>query len=159
MEYRNQTHTSASATTNPGRTADVSSAVPSSAGGAGDLQFPRAAAAKALARRLFSFPALLGMLLVGGMVVSVRSSLPDPDTWYHLAAGEEILATHAWPTVDRFSFTTYGHESMTFEWLGDVLVAEVARLGDLSGLMLLLVGLSSLLIVLLYYYATLRSGN
>ena len=70
---------------------------------------------------------LLGVLLVAGVIISVRSNLPDPDTWYHAVAGEEVLATHAWPTVDRYSFTAYGRDSMTLEWLGDVLIAEAAR--------------------------------
>jgi hypothetical protein len=112
-----------------------------------------------LGRRLFCFPVLLGALLLGGVVVSLQFSLPDPDTWFHIAAGEEILATHSWPRTDHYSFTAYGNESIAPEWLGEVLIAASNRLGGLSGLMLLLVIGSCILMLLLYYYATLHSGN
>src|SRR5205823_5016078 len=114
------------------------------------------ARARSVLRRLFSFPALLGMLLVAGVVASTRLNLPDPDTWYHAAAGEEVVATRAWPTVDRYSFTAYGRDSLALEWLGDVVIAAAARVAGLTGMMLLLAAISSGLIILLYYYATLR---
>jgi len=143
----------------PGVTVEAPSTVPDSVDSRDALLLAKTGGAKAVARRLLCFPVLLGVLLVAGVIISVRSNLPDPDTWYHAVAGEEVLATHAWPTVDRYSFTAYGRDSMTLEWLGDVLIAEAARLGDLLGMMLLLAALSSALMILLYYYASLRSGN
>jgi len=47
-----------------------------------------AASVRTLGRRLFCFPVLLGVFLIAGVVVSLRLSLPDPDTWFHVAAGE-----------------------------------------------------------------------
>jgi hypothetical protein len=112
-----------------------------------------------LGRKVFCFPVLLGALLLAGVVVSLQFSLPDPDTWLHVAAGEDILATHRWPRTDTYSFTAYGTESIAFEWLGEALIATANRLGGLSGLMLLLVMGSWALMVFLYYYAALRGGN
>src|ERR1700741_3333539 len=56
-------------------------------------------------QRAFSFPAMLGMLLVAGVFVQVRAFNVDPDLWWHLKVGQDILATHHWPTVGPYSFT------------------------------------------------------
>src|SRR5215470_7640854 len=54
---------------------------------------------------VFSFPAMLGTMLVGAVFVLGRYFNVDPDLWWHLKNGENILATHHWPTTDSFSFT------------------------------------------------------
>jgi hypothetical protein len=48
---------------------------------------------------------------------------------------------------------------MSCEWLGDVVFASVYRIGGLRGLEALLVVLASAVILALYAFATLRSGN
>ena len=48
---------------------------------------------------------------------------------------------------------------MSCEWLGDVVFATVYRIGGLRGLEALLVVLASAVILALYAFATLRSGN
>jgi hypothetical protein len=48
---------------------------------------------------------------------------------------------------------------MAYEWLGDVLLGAVAHFGGLVGLEVLLFGLASAVMVALYAYSTLRSGN
>jgi hypothetical protein len=110
-------------------------------------------------RRVFSFPVYLGALLVAGGFVGARSNLADPDTWWHLKVGEQILRTHAWPTADSYSFTVFGIPWMAYEWLGEVIMASAARLGGLRAPTVLLVALVGTLLVLLYYYAALRSGK
>src|SRR5712691_7620359 len=92
-------------------------------------------------RKVFSFPALLGALLVAGGFASARSSLADPDTWWHLKVGEQILRTHAWPTADPYSFTVSGTPWIAYEWLGEVIMASAARLGGLRAPAALLVAL------------------
>jgi len=120
-------------------------------------------------RRVFSFPVLLGACLGAAGFVIARSHLPDSDTWWHLAVGEEILSTGTWPTADPYSFTASGHGWIAYEWLGEVVMALAARLsapggsasggGGFSALAALLIGLSALLMLLLYGYAWLRSGH
>jgi hypothetical protein len=73
--------------------------------------------------------------------------------------GTDILRTHRWPTNDTYSFTVRGNEWIAYEWLAEVIMAQVNRLGGLAGLMLLLAGLGSVLGLLLYYYACLRCAN
>ena len=49
---------------------------------------------------IFSFPAMLGALLVGRVFYEGRTFFVDPDLWWHVKNGQNILATHHWPTVD-----------------------------------------------------------
>jgi hypothetical protein len=116
-------------------------------------------AASELVRKGVSFPVFLAALLVGAVFVNARLHLIDPDTWWHVAVGERILATGTWPHHDIYSFTASHNPWIAYEWLGEVTMALAARLGGLVGLTLLLVLLSSILFLLLYYYATLHSGN
>src|SRR5271165_5841398 len=91
--------------------------------GAGDF-VPVHSSARSLVvaalERIFSFPALLATFLVGGVFVSGRRFLVDPDMWWHLKVGETILATHRFPTTDPYSFTVHGQPWLAYEWLGEV---------------------------------------
>lgn len=130
---------------------------------------------RAALRKAFSLPVVLAGLLVVGVAVSVRLNLADPefakpytrlmrtafspDIWWEIVAGENILSSGTWPTTDSYSFTVPGNEWVAYQWLGDVLLALAARLGGLTGLLGLLLVLSATLVLLLYYYAYLRSGS
>ena len=126
-----------------------------------------------LARRAFSLPVLLGVLLVAGacldrylnlMNVSLHHHIYsaycfEGDMWWHLATGQWILQHHAWPTHDFFSFTAYGNPWIADQWLGDIMIAVFWALGRMHALMILLVALASAILLLLYYFAWLRSGS
>ncbi len=120
-----------------------------------DLRIPR----QSLAKRLISFPALLGGLLVAGLFVPLREFDVDPDLWWHIKVGQDILATHHFPTVDTYSFTAHGTPWMAYEWLGDTLFATVHRVGGLRGLMALDLVLGGAILLALYALAALRSRN
>jgi hypothetical protein len=109
--------------------------------------------------QVFSFPALLGALLVGAVFVTARLFLVDPDLWWHIKVGQDILSTHSWPTTDAYSFTVAGQPWLAYEWLGDVLLGAVARFGGLQGLEACLIVLGSAVMLALYTYMTVRSGN
>ncbi|HLW81385.1 MAG TPA: hypothetical protein VKS20_05025 [Candidatus Acidoferrales bacterium] len=138
-------------------------AAPASAISGADVLLPRAAAkAKPHASRLLwlvSFPAMLGAFLVARVFASMRAFFVDPDLWWHIKNGADILATHHWPTTDPYSFTVAGQPWMSCEWLGDVLLAAVSRIGGVLGLDILLIVLGSAVMIALYYLGTLRSGN
>jgi hypothetical protein len=119
-----------------------------------------------LARRVCSFPIFLAALLaagvfVGGCLQGIQGDLlfSEGDTWWHVQAGEDILRTHTLPAVDTYSATGRGTEWVAYEWLGEVAMAAAFRAGGLEGLKLLDLGLASVLVILLYGYSTLRSGN
>jgi hypothetical protein len=119
-----------------------------------------------LARRLLSFPVFLGALLIAGIFLGTHlegtrgdTLFSEGDTWWHIRAGEEILRTHTVPHTESYSFTAAGTEWMAYEWLGEVAMALAYRAGGLVGLKLLSLTLSGGMFLLLYVYATRRSGN
>ena len=102
---------------------------------------------------------MLATFLVGAVFFIARDFSVDPDLWWHIKNGQNILATHHWPTTDMFSFTVAGQPWISTEWLGDVLFATVARIGGLQGLVALLTIMGAAVMLALYGYATLRAGN
>ena len=110
-------------------------------------------------RRICSFPVMLASLLVGAVFIPAREFRVDPDLWWHLKVGEEILATHHWPTADPYSFTVHGQPWIAYEWLGEVLWARIYHLGGLRGLEVLSIVLGSAVMVALYACASVRSRN
>lgn len=105
--------------------------------------------------RVSSFQVLLGAILVSVVFVAERSIRLDPDTWWHIKVGSDILATHQFPIADHYSFTVRGAPWIAYEWLGDVVMSLASRSG-LGGTELLLVASTSLIILLIYYYAWLK---
>ena len=61
----------------------------------------------------------------------------DGDTWWHLKAGEWIIANRAVPHADPFSSSMLGHPWVAHEWLSEVLMASAFRAGGWAGLALL----------------------
>jgi len=107
----------------------------------------------------FSFPAMLGMLLAGRMFYEGRKFFLDPDAWWHIKAGQAILATHLFPVTDTYSFTGHGQPWIAYEWLGEVVTGWLANMGGLLALDFYLIALGSAILIALYYLGTLRSCN
>jgi hypothetical protein len=114
---------------------------------------------RAYARKFFSFPGLLGTILVLEAWGTLALYPHDPDTWWHIAVGSRILRTHSWPVIDSYSFTAHGNAWIAYEWLGEVVMALAERAGGLAGLAVLRIGIAAILGLLLYYYAHLRCRN
>ncbi len=108
---------------------------------------------------LISFPALMGVLIAAAMFVPLRNFAVDPDVWWHIKVGATIFSTHHWPIVDAYSFTARGTHWIAYEWLGELLLAAVARAGGIRGLMLLDLLLASAILFGLYALVTLRCGK
>ncbi len=102
---------------------------------------------------------MLAALLVGTVFGGARVFIVDPDLWWHVKVGQTILSTHSWPTTDPYSFTVAGNPWLAYEWLGEVLLGAVERFWGLQGLEACLVVLGSAVMLALYYYTTLRTGN
>lgn len=112
-----------------------------------------------LLKWVVSFPAMLGMLLVGRVFYEARGFNVDPDMWWHIRVGQDILRTGHWPTVDPYSWTAAGTPWIAYEWLGEIPLALAQRLGGVVGLDIFLIALSSIIILALYWLASVRSGN
>jgi hypothetical protein len=107
----------------------------------------------------FSFPAMLGAFLVGRVFYEGRGFVVDPDVWWHIKVGQDILRTHLFPTTDPYSFTAAGTPWIAYEWLGEIVLALVHRSGGVVGMGIFLIFLGSVIILSLYWLATVRSGN
>src|SRR6478672_10604674 len=91
-------------------------------------------------RRVFPI-VLLSMVFV----LAVRQSVSiDPDLWWHLKAGEQMIDTRSIPHTDDYSFTKQGSEWVAHEWLSEVIIAAIYRVTGLVGL----VTIFSLIIVI-----------
>lgn len=110
-------------------------------------------------RRVVSFPVLLCSLLLAATYSVPKTNILDPDTWWHIAVGRHILATHAWPWSDAYSWTVSGTPWIAYEWLGEVLIAAAASLAAMWSAAVLLGCLTGILLLLLYLYTTSRCGN
>ncbi len=113
----------------------------------------------ALVRAVLSFPVVLGALLVLLMTFTIRTRFSDPDMWWHLKVGELIWITHSIPRIDSFSFTAPGHPFIAEEWLSELAMFGVWKLGGYLGLMLGFLTLSALLVLAGYVLCSCYSGN
>src|SRR6185436_10202129 len=78
-------------------------------------------------------------------VLAVRQSVSiDPDLWWHLKAGQQMIDTRNIPHTDDYSFTRQGSEWVAHEWLSEVIIATIYRFSGFVGL----VTIFSLIIVL-----------
>ncbi len=65
------------------------------------------------------------------MLIAAIQPVTDPDFWWHLTTGNWILAQHAIPRHDLFTFTVSNHRWITHEWLSEVLLAVLFAIGRL----------------------------
>ena len=75
------------------------------------------------------------IVFVGLFATAVRPAL-DPDLGWHLRTGESIVQTHAVPHQDSFSSTKAGAPWIAHEWLSEVIMYGLARMGGTTALVL-----------------------
>lgn len=98
-----------------------------------------------------AIPALCGVvfLLVALAQVALGNALADPDTGWHIRAGEWILAHQALPQQDIWSFSAGKATWYNISWLFDVVLAVLHGWGGAGLLYALTVGGYALLAALL----------
>jgi hypothetical protein len=151
--------TETEAVANGKRAGSGSSGVSSAGTRRADSGLPAGRRALEILKCVFSFPAMLGALLVGAAFYCGRAFVVDPDLWWHIKTGQMILATHRWPTTDPYSFTVHGAPWMAYEWGGEVLLGWVSRIGGVQALDILLIAMGAAVMVALYVLGTVRSGK
>ncbi len=80
----------------------------------------------------------LGLFLsiwLGLSAVGRERMLRDPGTFWHTVVGDRILAAGTVPTQDEFSSTCGGQRWFAQQWLGEVVMSLVHRIGGLDGLL------------------------
>jgi len=88
-------------------------------------------------------------LFIALFAMSARQ-ITDPDFWWHLKTGQYIVQTQSIPHHDVFSFTVTDHKWITHEWLTQVLMFGLYRLGGLSALLLATCAIITFTFVLVY---------
>jgi hypothetical protein len=81
-----------------------------------------------------SWPLIAGFALF--ILFTSASGLPllsDPDTHWHIAVGDWIVAHRTMPRVDTFSFTFAGQPWIAKEWLSQMLLALAFKAGGWGG--------------------------
>jgi hypothetical protein len=97
-------------------------------------------------RRLFP---LAFFLMVFALAVR-QSAYIDPDLWWHLQAGQDIVHSHSIPKVDPYSFTKAGSEWIAHEWLSEVVMYGIYRLSGWGGLLFIFSVLITITLYLVY---------
>ncbi len=95
-------------------------------------------------RRLFVF------LLFAGVLAMALRPVADPDFWWHLRSGQWMVENRSILREDIFSFTRAGQEWITHEWLAEILIAVLYRLGGFELLILVFALLITATFALLY---------
>ncbi len=70
--------------------------------------------------------------------------LGDSDTYWQIATGDHILRTHAFPTVDDYSYTLAGAPWIAKEWLSQVVFSFAYAKGGWIGVTVLTAAVASL---------------
>jgi hypothetical protein len=102
---------------------------------------------------------MVACLLAALAVLTVRSRFDDPDLWWHLKMGQVIWTSHTIPTIDLFSYTTAHHSYVPHEWIAQLVIYGSYLLGAYSGMMFLLCGLASAILIAGYGLCWIYSGN
>jgi hypothetical protein len=108
-----------------------------------------------------SFADLFFLVLIVILAFSPMSAglLRDADTGWHIRNGEQILATHAIPRSDPFSYTKHGEPWYAWEWMYDVVIAAIHHVSGLNGVVLFTAAVISVSFALLFRFILQRSGN
>lgn len=96
----------------------------------------RGTAASMAWRFLPSWPWIIGLAAMLRALASPLALLHDPDTYLHIAAGRWMLAHHALPTADPFSWSMPGAAWYPSEWLGEIALAVLYDIAGWGGVVL-----------------------
>lgn len=91
----------------------------------------------------------LAVVFLGIFAMSARS-VSDPDVWWHLKTGQLIAQTRSVPHVDSFSFTRAGYPWVAHEWLTELFIYGIYRVGGWGALIVIFAVLVSAAFFLVY---------
>jgi hypothetical protein len=91
-------------------------------------------------RRLIPLWSLYVIAATAVGVVAAARPLSDPDIWWHIRLGRQILANHALPHVETWSFTAAGLPWRPTAWLSDVVIGATYNALGYRGIIVLKLG-------------------
>jgi len=104
------------------------------------------------------FAAILAWLFICG-ANGWESLLGDGDTGWHIRTGQYILSHHSVPAHDLFSFSKPAAPWFAWEWLSDVALAALFRLGEFKAVTLAAGALIAIYATVLLRYALWLGAN
>lgn len=110
-------------------------------------------------RLVFSFPAMLIVLLAGLVFAFARHGVGDPDIWWHLRNAQYLFIRHQFLRVDLYSFTVIGKPWVNPEWLAEVPYYLGWRVLGQSGILGLTVVILTSIFFGLVYLCWLQNRN
>jgi hypothetical protein len=106
----------------------------------------------------YRFAMMIGLLIVVSMGATYLKQfallLGDPDTFWHIKLGSDILNSSHLPITDIYSYTYVGQPFVSKEWLSEVLFAGSFKLWGWNGVILLTVIAAVASILLLFLELT-----
>jgi hypothetical protein len=94
---------------------------------------------------------VIAFSLAFALVLFLPQILNDSDTLWQIRTGEWILAHHAIPATDPFSFTAGDRPWFAHEWLAETIMALAYRAGGMTGIMALAASAAGLTAALLLH--------
>ena len=104
-------------------------------------------------------PIFYAAILAGALMILTIRPVPDPDVWFHLALGREVLQSGAIPKADLYSYTSPGGEWISSGWGASVALEWAWRRGGAAGLVWLTYGIAAIAYLLVYFTCTMRYGG
>ncbi len=97
-----------------------------------------------------STPRLFTAILFLALFTLTVREISDPDFWWHLRAGQYMIENATIPHSDPFSFTAQGKEWITHEWLSEVFIFALYRVGGFALLTIVFSAIITLAFALTY---------
>lgn len=109
-------------------------------------------AAEEARRAKFVFCLFAAAFITATLTFFANSVLQDPDNWWHVKVGLDMLSSGTLPTVDTYSHTFAGQPWIAKEWLGQILLALAYKVGGWNGVALLTIAAVALTVFLIARY-------
>jgi hypothetical protein len=103
-----------------------------------------------LSRVLSSFPALLIGILFAKVYWTCRTSIADPDIWWHLRNAQYLLTHLHFPNLDMYSFTAAGSPWVSHEWLSELFYYGAFSSFGLRGIFVAFASVLAILVVAVF---------
>ena len=116
----------------------------------------------ALRRRTRALTTPRGLFLAAALLLCalpVIKDIRDPDFWWHVRTGELILDRGSLLGTDPYTYTASTHHWTMHEWLWEVLVAGLHRVGGLALVVVTVSVITWIGVLLLYRRAALRAPH
>lgn len=94
----------------------------------------------------------LVLIVTAKLLLYSSALLHDPDNWWQVKVGQDILANRVIPVVDTYSHTFAGQPWIAKEWLGQVLLAAGYKTFGWSGVIFVTVSTVALSTFILTWY-------